>query len=401
MKRISIWATALLGIFAISSCSTDRDSNPVLTVPQSFELLVPEIGDNVINLENSESIQFKAKAAPNYGFPTETSYWVEISEDQAFADATKLSATDTKGKSITYDAPANEIDLGIMKIRGIEEDSPEIDWGEVITLYVRMVACPSNAKDSANYVYSNVQSIKVTSYFLKEALPELWYMTGDCVGNASWTNASSAIGAGLLPLCVKKGETYNRFTGKGIFEYIGYFFNGPYGFKILAPKGLDEGGWNYDIGGKVGADMSITDGSGYCSRAGGADVGNITVSEGQQGYYKLTLDTNDEDAEELKIDAYEPDDPVVNYTSMSFGEKELSPMTTIVGAYNHDWYGVITLAAPAKIKFTANDGTEWGTDAFPYGLGTDDGEPVPVEAGTYTIYFNDITGAYMFTEQKD
>lgn len=89
MKRISIWATALLGIFAISSCSTDRDSNPVLTVPQSFELLVPEIGDNVINLENSESIQFKAKAAPNYGFPTETSYWVEISEDQAFADATK------------------------------------------------------------------------------------------------------------------------------------------------------------------------------------------------------------------------------------------------------------------------------------------------------------------------
>ena len=59
------------------------------------------------------------------------------------------------------------------------------------------------------------------------------------------------------------------------------------------------------------------------------------------------------------------------------------------------------MAAPSKIKFTANDGTEWGTDAFPYGLGTDDGEPIPVEAGTYTIYFNDITGAYMFTEQKD
>lgn len=83
---------------------------------------------------------------------------------------------------------------------------------------------------------------------------------------------------------------------------------------------------------------------------GGADVGNITVSEGQQGYYKLTLDTNDEDAEELKIDAYEPDDPVVNYTSMSFGEKELSPMTTIVGAYNHDWYGVITLVSSCKDK---------------------------------------------------
>ena len=52
MKKFNILTIALMGMAAFSSCSTDRDHNPTLTVPQSFELLVPEIGTNVINLEN-------------------------------------------------------------------------------------------------------------------------------------------------------------------------------------------------------------------------------------------------------------------------------------------------------------------------------------------------------------
>jgi hypothetical protein len=364
-------------------------------VPQSsaaspaFKLLVPEIGDNVVNLKNSESIRFMAEAAPNYGFPTETSYWVEISEDQNFADPAKLSATDTKGKSITYDAPANELDLGIMKIRDIQEDLPTIDWDQVITLYARMVACPTNAMDSANYTYSTVQPIKVTAYFLKEALPEIWYLTGDCVADASWANDIDKVGTGMIPMYVKNGESYNRFTGKGVVEYVGYIHNGQWGFKLISPKGLVN--WMYSLSGG-----SIKDGSGYKSRNGGDDPGNITVAVGEQGYYRLTLNTEDED---LKIEAYESDDPITVYTSMSFGDTALAPMTTIEGAINHDWYGLVTLTTGA-MKFTANDGTQWGTDAFPYGIATTDGSDIPVMAGTYKIYFNDITGAFMFTKQK-
>lgn len=396
MKKLSIWTIALVGVAAFSSCSSDRDSNPVLTVPQSFEMLVPEIGDNVINLENSESVRFRAKAAPDYGFPTETSYWVEIAETNDFSDPAKVAATDTKGKSITYDAPANEIDFAIMQLRGYEEES-QVDKSEVITLYARMVACPTNATAESNYVYSNVQSFKVTSYFLKEALPELWYLTGGGIGDGGWGCDYAVVGTKMIPMYVKAGEEYNRFTGKGTIEYIGYFLGGQ-GFKIMDPKGVAGmpqciSQWMY---GMCGDGHDIADESGYAYRDGGDEKGNIDVAT--SGYYQLILDTEEH---ELKTAAYEPDEAPVVYESMTFGDVELAKMTTVDGVPNHDWFGTITLAAPAEILFKAGNGTEWGTESFPYGIATNDGNKIPVDAGTYVIYFNDITGAFMFTEQED
>lgn len=389
MKKFNILTLALMGVAAFSSCSTDRDHNPTLSVPQSFELLVPEIGSNIVNLENSESVQFKAKAAPDYGFPTETSYWIEITEEADFSDPDKVVATDTKGNSTVYDAPANEIDYAIMQLRGYEEES-QVDKNEVITLNIRMVATISHDTDGSTTVYSNAQSIKVTPYFLKEALPELWYLTGDCVGYGNWSCTQSAIGKGMVPMCVKAGQEYNRFTGKGTIEYVGYFAHVEYGFKVIAPKGLDN--WMYSISGG-----DITDGSGYKSRDNGDDPGNIAVEDGEEGYYRLILNTEDE---ELTIEPYEPDEDPVVYTSMKIGDTEMSAMTTVAGAPNHDWYAEITLDADADILFTANDGTAWGTDAFPYGIGTIDGNKIPAKKAKYIVYFNDITGAYMFTEQE-
>lgn len=366
MKKFNILTIALMGVAAFSSCSTDRDHNPTLTVPQSFELLAPEIGSNVINLENSESIQFVAKAAPNYGFPTETSYWIEVTEAADFSDPTKVVATDTKGNSTIYEAPANEIDFAIMKLRGYEEES-QVDKNEVINLNVRMVATLSHDTDGSTTVYSNTQSIKVTPYYLKEALPQLWYMVGDFIGDGSWGNAKySNIGTGLIPMYVKAGEEYNRFTGKGKIEYVGYFHSdGSNGMKILAPRGVeghpgvkDINPWMYGMGGG-----NFSDGSGYKSRCGGEETGNITIDAA--GWYRLTLDnTGKEGDEELKIEAYE-EEVEEPFTSMKIGDTEMQPMSTKAEVPNHDWYGVITLDADTEILFTANDGSTWGTDAFP------------------------------------
>ena len=401
MKKLNILATALLGLVALTSCETDRDNNPTLSVPKSFELLAPEIGSNVVNLKNSESVRFHAKAAPNYGFPTETSYWIELSENQDFSDATKIAATDTKGKSITYDAPANEIDFAILQLRNIPEDLPTIDWDEVITLYARMVACPTNLNEPAYYVYSNIQSFKVTAYFLKEALPEIWFMVGANIGDGSWGDGDyNNVGTGLVPMYIKAGEEYNRFTGKGVIEYVGYFEEG--GMKILAPRGIknhptakDINGWMY---GMCGDGKNFSDGSGYVSRNGGDDKGNITVDK--KGWYRLLLDNNAKEGDEtLKIEAYEYDTAPVIYTSMKFGDVALTAMNSKVE--NHDWYGTITLAAPAELTFVSNDNTEWGTDAFPYGISTVDGSKIPVAKGSYQIFFNDVTGAFLFTEIEE
>lgn len=371
-----------MGVLLFASCESDRDDNPVVSVPQSFTQLVPELGDNVINLKNSESVRFRAEAAPDYGFPTETSYWIEFTEADDFSNPELVVATDTKGKSINYDAPANEIDLGIMKLRGYET-AEEVDESEVIKLKVRMVASLSNSTDNSSVVYSNVQTISVSPYFLKESLPKFWYMTGGVIADGSWGNDPAVVGTRMTPMYVKAGESYNRFTGDGLIEYVGYFTTGE--FKIIAPKGLVN--WNY---GMAGGDLASGE---FSYRDGGDDPGNIKVTVA--GYYRITIDTKEN---KMESEAYTQDTPIKKYTAMTVGGMTLNVVTTV--AENHDWYAELTFDKDTEAKFTSDDGTTWGTAAFPCGVGTNDGGDISVKAGTYKVYFNDITGAYMFVEQK-
>lgn len=187
----------------------------------------------------------------------------------------------------------------------------------------------------------------------------------------------------MVPMYVKKGETYNKFTGDGTIEYVGYFLSGE--FKIIAPKGLEN--WNFGICGG-----NITDGGGFQYRDGGDDPGNIGCSE--DGFYRLTLNTAEH---ELKAEKYEPDEPIVVYASMSIGETAMDPVSS--EHENHDWYAAnVTVSANTAMNFKAGDGTTWGTEAFPYGISTVGGAAIKVTPGTYKVFFNDITGAYHFVE---
>ena len=69
MKKFSIMASLLLGLLAFTACETDRDDNPKMQNPTTFTLLNPVIGDNVVDLEHSKSIELKAKTQPDYGYP--------------------------------------------------------------------------------------------------------------------------------------------------------------------------------------------------------------------------------------------------------------------------------------------------------------------------------------------
>lgn len=53
-----------------------------------------------------------------------------------------------------------------------------------------------------------------------------------------------------------------------------------------------------------------------------------------------------------------------------------------------------------EVKFRADDGwtVNWGSGAFPSGIGTQDGANIPVPAGTWKVSFNVSTGAYSFTQ---
>lgn len=384
MKKLNIMAALLMGLVVFSSCQSDRDDNPTLIVPNGFTLLAPEIGENVIDLENSSSIQFKAQAAPNYSFPTETSYWMEMTLADDFENVAEdeIFTLETKGNSITYNALGTELDLGVMKLKGWS--TPEdVDKTTPVPVTVRMVANLSHAESMATAVRSNAQKIYVYPYYLKESLPQFWYLTGAYIATNHWKNSLDDVGTGMVPMYVKKGETYNKFTGDGTIEYVGYFLSGE--FKIIAPKGLEN--WNFGI-----CCGNITEGSGFRYREADDPQDNIVCSE--SGFYRLTLNTAEH---ELKAEKYEQDDPIVVYASMSIGETAMDPVSA--EHENHDWYAAnVTVSANTAMNFKAGNGTTWGTEAFPYGISTVGGAAIKVTPGTYKVFFNDITGAYHFVE---
>lgn len=390
MKKLNIMAAMMVGLLAFASCDSDRDDNPTLIVPESFNLLKPEIADNVIDLENSSAIQFKAEKAPNYSFPTETTYWMQVTgEDNAnFADADKVYSLASTSNSITYNAPTNEVDLCVMKIKGWD-DAAQVEKTTPVTINVRMVACPKNLNDSANYVYSSVQQIKVYPYFIKESLPKFWYITGSIIGNdgSTWKNDPAFFGTGMQPMYVKKGAEYDKFTGDGVVEWVGYLAAGGQ-IKFIEPKGLTN--WNYSLSGGT---INAKGGSGFAYRNGGDDPGNTNVEEA--GYYTIDINTS-----ALSISVTPYTDPVNKYNSVKIGDNEMAAVNTVPGMENHDWFATITLGAKTNMVFTADDGTTWGSSIFPCAIGNVKGSNIPCDKGTYKVFFNDITGAYSFVEQK-
>ena len=130
----------------------------------------------------------------------------------------------------------------------------------------------------------------------------------------------------------------------------------------------------------------------------------------EAGYYTVTLDTK---TEVLTIEKYKGAAPTKTYDKMcipgSYGAEQWkpesqTPMTALgLAEYNHDWKATIELKedAPDKggLKFAAGSWDHnWGGKTFPYGAGGNDN--IMYKKGTYTVYFNDITGQYSFVKQK-
>ena len=214
--------------------------------------------------------------------------------------------------------------------------------------------------------------------------PDLWYLVGSCIGNGSWDNNSYALGTSLVPL-------YPQPDNKDMLNYVGYFPAGE-GFKLIHSPGDWEEQWGMSDGRLVKND-------------GTSDV--IKVAE--DGYYQITYDL------EMDVVSITKYTDVVNvFTSMGMPgtyqddqawDPAISLMTPMGTVYeNHDWIKKnMTFDSDEELKFAANGEWyyNWGSEAFPVGVGIQYGPNIPVSAGTYTVVFNDILGTYNFIKETE
>ena len=128
-------------------------------------------------------------------------------------------------------------------------------------------------------------------------------------------------------------------------------------------------------------------------------VDGDTLIDGKS-YYRIRLNTA---TDELIIEPI--DNPVGVYSMISMpgayqewntGENMMNGMSTNVE--NHDWYLMNVTYDDTELKFAADNSWDvnWGATDFPYGIGAGGGPNIPVKAGTYNVFFNDILGTYNF-----
>ena len=255
------------------------------------------------------------------------------------------------------------------------------DVPNTIVLYARVEVKLDNGSD---VIISNEREFfHLPQFTFESSKPiHLWWLVGSFVGISPWSN--SIYSNGLVPMYPVQGATYNE-NGEGPLEYYGYFPTGGE-FKIIE----EPGSWDKVIGGgnENGGQVYSGNTTEYPD--------NIIINQG--GYYKIDLNTASKTMTMTRLS-----DTQASYSTItmpgyynSWGVSSNS-MTALNTNNNHDWTAYLILDNDSELKFAPGSWDyDWGTNQFPYGKGYQGGYNIPAKQGGYNVYFNDISGDYMF-----
>ena len=390
----------LAGVFGLTSCSDDNESNPTLTQPTEFVLNQPAI-TGTVDLNQSTSIGLSWSQPRSYNTfdaPVVPTYTVQISpsasfnkefdanlEDNSGADFISLEETYSSGNGV--EIVTATLNRALMQLEAWEENTVP----SVLDLAIRVKSAIRDASfNEYGVIYSNIVSLKTAPYYieLKPAEPEIWWLIGSDICDGSW---GGDYGKCVIPMQTINGAEYDKKTGQGEIQWIGYL--GGNGFKL---RGSMEDNWatQWGQGDAFGQ---------YKKNDGGS--GNISVPEA--GIYTVSLNTA---TDELKVEKYEDTPRVFSGMAIAgsfndWGDTDMTPCST--GWENHDWYITYDFNAGDEIKIKQagswdyNKGGSFantGDNLFVYGVDGGSNLVIP-ETGKYIIFFNDITGYIRFMKQ--
>lgn len=390
----------LCGAFAMTSCSDDNDSNPVLTQPTAFVLNKPAVGAGTVDLLKSDKIDLAWSQPTPYtsmNSPVSATYTVQISNKGTFEKEYNQDLTPEENTGVDYitlDGEYNAFEAAI-SAEAVDKALMQLNlWDEAsvpatLDLSVRIKSVVKDAHFIEHYpIYSNVEKISVVPYYLElaDAPVEMWYILGGEIGNGGWSNNGDATGVANFPIFMISGFDYDKKDGSGELEYINWMTAGQ-GFKFLSPSRS----WSWDYG--------FTSGGGENTigwRNGDDDKGDIKVSA--DGLYKIVLNTK---THEGTIEAYDANAAEFAQICISGGINDWGDTDMVAvnnSGHNHVWYYSFSCSAPTEVKFkmAGSWDSNWGASTFPTGIGTNNGPNIAVPEGDWQVVFNDITGAYSF-----
>lgn len=358
MKNTFKIITAFLVVAGLWSCESE-DNFRYLTQPDAaFTFITPDAGSSILLTEDTGmnvAATFTWEAV-SFGEPTAITYTVQAAKNGTeFANPYVLGTSQTTSFSIS----GAELNAAALEVGLLAEVEGAID--------VRIVATVGTT--GAEPAYSDVLTLLVTPY-PSNVMRQL-YLVGAATG-AGWSNDNNN-----FPM-FRDPDDSNKyyFVGK---------FNGDQ-FKLLEKLGF----WQPQWGTNDGSTLAVNDGT-------GSDPG--TFNAPAAGYYTFQVNLADSS---FNLQSYDESGAGVYATVGIIGTATAGQWASSTAMVQdtfdpHKWMLTGVELTDGEMKFRANNdwGVNWGANTAISGDGEQNGPNIPVEAGFYNIYFNDLDGRYI------
>ena len=379
MKKLSIFLLAIVAILSLSACSEDDDFTFIakqspdgvmfLNAPTPQYSLSPSNGDNIAERFVWNEVEFDVQ--------TTVRYELQASTTETFDENMTILASDIA--ETNYAVTVKSM-LDLAAEAGLDNDPETEDAPNTGMLYFKVRAYVGDTAPSNVEEISEVLGLMVVLPETETAEPAKLQLY--MVGNASldgWNPNNNN-----TPL-------FRDAEDENIFYYTGYFKAGSFKFITTLGQWAPMYGVNPDAEGTLMA------------RPTESDPDPATIDVATEGYYSLLVNLND------LTYTFEPYDAsgATTYTTIGIlGDAtpdawDADQDMTQLSNDTHIWYISEIELTDGEAKFRADNTWDisWGTDAALSGLSTLGGPNIPVTAGIYNVWFNDLTGRYVFIPQ--
>lgn len=377
MKKLSILLLAFVALVGFNACTSDDD---VVFIAQPD----PE-GISFINTFSSEYILTNATAENtverfvwneiDIDVPTNINYDVLASTSAEMTDPVLLGSTAGTNLAVKVKQLMN-----LAEDAGLDND-PSTEAPNTGTIYVQVVATAGTGGEMAHA--SEVQAMNVVIPETTEEEEESFlnfFLVGDATA-AGWNPDNNN-----TPL-FRDGENEDIFYFTGRFDGSG----DKEGFKLLEILGQWQPQWGLDNGNLSNSTIL------------GGDPSAFPVDA--DAYYTLTMNVDE------MTYSFEPYDEggAATYNTIGFlgdatpGGWDADTDLTQLDFDPHIWYANGVTLNDGEMKFRANDAWDvnWGGDTPISGKASANGPNIPVTAGVYDIWFNDLTSRYILIPQTE
>lgn len=383
MKKISIFLLTIIALVGFNSCTHDDDVVFVAQPDPEGVMFINTFSENyVLTPKTSSNIAERfVWNEVDFGTPTTVTYEVQGSTTSDFSSFDVIGTTGDTNLGVTVSQM-----MSLAEDAGLDND-PNTELPNSGQIYFRVRAYAGTDGSNGLEAVSEVQSLTVT--LPDEGEVEQPKMDLFLVGDATATGWDNNGTSNNYPL-------FRDSDNENIYYYTGKLKAGS--VKIIENRGA----WAPQYGGENGSLI-------YRPTEDVADPPAIPVDT--EGYYTLTINTDEltyslESYDASAATEYNMIGLVGEGTTVGWPNDD-NPTPDILLTQSsfdpHIWYVKDVELSEAGIKFRANQtwDVNWGGGAnFPSGQATNDDIMVS-QAGTYEVWFNDLTGRYIFIPQGE